>query len=228
MTIERAQLGVGATRLRAALQNTARAALSRVFAGVHLEQISTGASGDDGVGEYSADASTSGAVHRTEGNVAASVLGNRTGLTRRISIGANRAISAHINAKTGVLGSGSGGGSGSISGSGGLSVLGGSLDWLSSTEGAHREKICAEVQSEVAAAARAWGVDVFLLQIGTTRLKDAQFAAQYEAASLEVAKVRARGRGMKRDGLVCDCVRVRVCEFVWMSTQTANLRGERD
>ncbi len=178
-----------------------------MFASVHLEQISTGASSDSNANgdynpncDYASGARTGNAAAGSAAGSGGDGIGDRTAnLARRISIGANRSISANVNSKTGVFGSGSGieskNGSGSGSGSGSLSLLGGSLDWLSSTEGAHREKICSDVQGEVADTARRWGVDVFLLQIGTTRLSDATFAAEYEVASLEVAKVCERGAG---------------------------------
>ena len=128
--------------LAAAILNTARAALARVFAGVHLEHVSAPAS--DRI------------LHRSRSLVTAAAGGHAADQES--------------------------------------AVLGGSLDIISSREGAVRQRLCDDARKEIASTAAAWGVEVPYFQVCTTRLADKKYARDYERASLQCGQVTIKNR----------------------------------
>jgi regulator of protease activity HflC (stomatin/prohibitin superfamily) len=67
---------------------------------------------------------------------------------------------------------------------------------LVSNEDTVRSRICRRVENDIRPILRAWGATVISFQLESTKLADKKYAAEYEAASLQVAKAKANLRAL--------------------------------
>lgn len=125
------------------LQDTTKAELSKVFSGIHLEQIST--------------AQVEGIPQPPKEN---SYLGGKSKAGDEANAGAEGAASDHNS---------------------------------------QRQHICLDVMNYIAPLTEAWGVKIINFQLESTKLADAQYAKEYEEASLKMAKAKANTRALQME-----------------------------
>jgi regulator of protease activity HflC (stomatin/prohibitin superfamily) len=120
---------LGDRDLKNSIEDVTKAELSRVFAAIHLEQISSAANQEEGKGKQDA-------------------------------------------------------------------MLGKDQEIENSAQGNTRSKICSRIISDVGPIAARWGVKIINFQLESTTLADKQYAAEYEAASLQMAKAKSNLRAL--------------------------------
>jgi regulator of protease activity HflC (stomatin/prohibitin superfamily) len=65
-----------------------------------------------------------------------------------------------------------------------------------------RLRICAQVKNDITPICAPWGVEIITFQLESTRLQDQKFGAEYEAATLAIAKAKATLKSNAAQNLV--------------------------
>jgi len=73
---------------------------------------------------------------------------------------------------------------------------------IESAEGETRTRICQSVMSNVKPITDSWGVTVMNFQLESTKIADEKYAAEYEAASLAMAKAKANLRAVEAENRI--------------------------
>ncbi len=162
--VERLIKQLGDRDLMRALQDVCQAEMSRVFSGVHLEQISTAMAAQPGAPGAGASRNRAAAADAKDSKTAAPIIGG--GL-----LGASGAVAAAVSAAGGVGASTQEG------------VAPGAAD-------GSRSLICQQVIDYVSTTSKEWGVEIINFQLESLRLADAKYAREYEEASLAMAKAK--------------------------------------
>ena len=151
---------LGERDLNHAVQDVTKAEISRVFAGIHLEQISS-AIVDNPASNATVQKSLLGTPIVSPANTAA------------------QASSLSVSEST----------SGTV-------VAMGSTALATSGEFYERSRICEQIMAYVRPMVEAWGIRLINFQLESTQIADAQYASEYEQASLGMAKAKANLRSV--------------------------------
>lgn len=75
-------------------------------------------------------------------------------------------------------------------------------EWQEKQHEMMRMKICTQVTDDISPICEPWGVKIIKFQLETTRLADQKFGAEYEAATLAIAKAKATLKSNAAENLV--------------------------
>ncbi len=168
---------MGTDDVERALQDVTKAELAKVFASVYLEQLS--------------------------GLRTSEIKDNKSQGQSQLQ---SKELDLLTDSKESSSGSGSSGGAvssaSSSSGKGNGKAVQREEDWQEKQHDMTRMRICATVEADIAPLCQPWGVKIIKFQLETTRLADKRFGADYEAATLSIAKAKATLKSNAAENLV--------------------------